>query len=221
MYIAVCISHARTFLKSTNKCFAVNFTNHAPRSFFAWHSVCGWGWCKCSNGFAGLEGLWSQGVHNSHTKLAGGQLFYCEYKPLLSRGWKNPTLFLHSKVSPLEKHIFQPIQSQQSSMLPIRLTFFNSTSSNRPSHKRRWIFSLLSFEFSWLLFVSCFCQWQKRLVEGGDRQGTAYLNLIWLCPARLTLRMDLLSQFDIYHPASNSSYPSFTWGILQQLNSIC
>ena len=45
--------------------------------------------------------------------------------------------------------------------------------------------------------------------SGGRWQAgeTAYLNLIWLCPARLTLRMDLLSQFDIYHPASNSSYP--------------
>ena len=57
--------------------------------------------------------------------------------------------------------------------------------------------------------------------SGGRWQAgeTAYLNLIWLCPARLTLRMDLLSQFDIYHPAPNSSYPSSTWGILQKLNS--
>ena len=55
--------------------------------------------------------------------------------------------------------------------------------------------------------------------SGGRWQAgeTAYLNLIWLCPARLTLRMDLLSQFDIYHPASNSSYPSYTWGVLQKL----
>ena len=55
--------------------------------------------------------------------------------------------------------------------------------------------------------------------SGGRRQaGTAYLNLIWLWPARLTLRMDLLSQFDIYHPAPNSSYPNSMWGVLQQLN---
>ena len=79
----------------------------------------------------------------------------------------------------------------------------------------------IQFTFLWI-FLTSVCFVLLRVTKegsGGRRQaGTAYLNLIWLWPARLTLRMDLLSQFDIYYPAPNSSYPNSMWGVLQQLN---